>query len=73
MSDKNQTDKALIEEKWLALREEAEKWRGVSSPGNAIVPEWYDHARFKRSQRYLRKNYPRQVYTIRRLTTVVNI
>ena len=47
----------LAQEKWLTIIDNAKKIKGTSSPGNALIPEWYDHDKFIQSQKYMRKNF----------------
>ena len=48
--------KKELEEKWLAMCEKAQYWIGVSDSGNHIVPYWFDHHKFKETQKYIYKD-----------------
>ena len=39
----------LAYEKWFTIIDDAKKCKGIPSKANAVIPEWYDHAKVIKS------------------------
>ena len=45
-----------LEEKWFAIYDQAQYFRGVSDTGNHVVPDWFHHDKFEEAQKFLKND-----------------